>query len=127
VLKLLAAPTGKLTAVAALALGLLLAAPVAVRAQAPRIAPVAARLSGRPVPQSDSLKAPRADLFELGRYVGWGGAIGAGLGFAYGIAFERAPLKGIEVIADTVIGFTVGLVGGAAVYITIRARDRLSK
>jgi hypothetical protein len=57
------------------------------------------------------------DLFELSRYAGWGGAIGAGFGLAYGLVFERGPLWQVEVIADTVAGFTVGVVGGMAVYL----------
>ncbi len=72
------------------------------------------------------------DLAELGRYVGWGGTIGAGLGVAYAVglcgshrlpcSFERGSL--IEVVADSVIGFTIGLVAGTAVYVVKLAVER---
>jgi hypothetical protein len=100
----------------ALAIGLLVAAPGAARGQAPRVSPAAATPLVRQ-PGPNDLRIPRVDLFELGRYAGWGGAIGAGVGLVYGLAFERGSLKRLEVVADTFLGFGIGLVGGTAVYV----------
>jgi hypothetical protein len=101
----------------ALAFGILLAAPGTSLAQAPRVAPAAA-MPLSPRPSDGNLRIPRVDLFELSRYAGWGGTIGAGVGLAYGLVFERGPDKALGVVADTVMGFSVGLVAGTAVYIT---------
>ena len=96
----------------AVCLGLSL--PNVAHAQAPRIAPVAATRQ----PIQRELHPPRLDIFEMSPYVSWGGGVGAAAGLAYGVAFERGRLKGLQAAADMVMGFAGGLVAGTAVYIT---------
>ena len=108
----------------ALSLGVLVAIPSAASAQAPRVSPAAATRLARE-PERRDLRMPRVDLFEWSRYAGWGGTIGAGIGLAYGLAFERGgPAKGVEVIGDTFLGFGLGLVAGTVVYVTKLALGR---
>lgn len=54
---------------------------------------------------------------EFARYVELGGAIGAVAGLVYGLAFERGSHRIFPIIGDSVIGFTAGIAGGAAVYL----------
>jgi hypothetical protein len=107
----------------ALAVGTLLAAPGVTRAQAPRVSPAAATPLARQSGAGD-LRVPRLDLFELSRYAGWGGTIGASLGLAYGLAFERGGWWQLEVVGDTVFGFSIGLAVGTAVYVAKLALGR---
>jgi hypothetical protein len=107
----------------AVAVGMLLIAPGVTRAQAPRVSPAAATPLARP-PGAGVLRVPRVDLFELSRHAGWGGTIGAGVGLAYGLAFERGSLWQLEVLADAVFGFGIGLAAGTAVYVAKLALGR---
>jgi hypothetical protein len=107
----------------ALAVGILLAASGVTRAQGPRISPAAATPLARQ-PGAGDLRVPRVDLFELSRHAGWGSAIGAGVGLAYGLAFERRGWWQLEVLADTAFGFGIGLAAGTAVYVAKLALGR---
>jgi hypothetical protein len=108
----------------ALAVGILLAAPGSARAQAPRVSPAAAIPLARE-PSGLDLRMSRVDLFELSRYAGWGGTIGAGVGLAYALAFEPGGRQRVAwVIADTAYGFGIGLIAGTAVYVTKLALGR---
>ena len=107
----------------ALAAGILLGAPDSGRPQAPRVSPAAATSLARD-PDGHDLRMPRVDLFELSRYAGWGSTIGAGVGLAYGLAFERGRFKSVEVLWDTYVGFGAGLFAGAAVYVAKLALGR---
>ena len=65
-----------------------------------------------------------SDLFELSRYAGWGGTIGAAVGLAYGLAFERDSWWGLAVMGNTLLGFGAGLAAGTAVYVAKLALGR---
>lgn len=70
-----------------------------------------------------------AELRAASRYAGWGGAGGAVIGFAYGVREARRitiPGLGVApVLFDTMAGFTIGLVGGTAVYVVRRMTGQL--
>jgi hypothetical protein len=105
------------------AVGILVAAPDLSRAQAPWVSPAAATPLMRD-PVGRDLRVPRVDLFELSRYAGWGATIGAGVGLAYGLAFERGQLKPALVVADMYLGFGIGLAAGTLVYVAKLALGR---
>ena len=75
-------------------------------------------------PVERELHPPRLDIFEMSRYLNWGGGLGAAAGLAYGVAFERGRLKGLQAGADMVFGFAGGLVAGTAVYVAKKTFER---
>jgi hypothetical protein len=107
---------------AALYAALMLGVPNPAGAQGPRVAPSGALPLARLRVAPEDLRVPPLNLHEMSEYAGWGGTIGAALGVAYGIASERGWDREIEIICDGVIGFTGGLVAGAAVYIAKAVR-----
>ena len=57
-------------------------------------------------------------LEELGRYAGWGAAIGTGAGVAYGLATAGDDMsRGFNAMVNGLAGFTIGLAAGVIVYI----------
>lgn len=52
---------------------------------------------------------------------GWGGAIGAGMGFGYALIHTKGPGRDLALIVDAGLGFTAGIVGGSIVYFVRRA------
>jgi hypothetical protein len=106
-----------------LVVGILATTAGAAHAQAPRVSPaVAARAEREPVARD--LRVPRVDLFELSRYAGWGGAIGACLGLTYAHVLRRGTPGALVAAGDAVVGFTIGLVAGTAVYVVKLALGR---
>ena len=63
------------------------------------------------------------DMHDMSRYAGWGGAIGAVGGFAWGEVrasrHNAGPVNArpIAIIGDALLGFCAGMVGGTAVYV----------
>ena len=106
----------RLIPVIAVTAAILLAPASSVHSQAPRISPIAATSLSRELPAPD-LRMPRVDPLELSRYAGWGGTIGAALGAGYGFAFARGKTRPLEILADTLIGFTGGMAAGTVVYL----------
>lgn len=107
----------------ALGVAILLGAPRAVPGQMTRVSPVAATTPFHWKPFGRDVRGPLV-LSDLDRYVSIGGAIGAAGGFVYGLAFERGKLRPLAIVSDSVIGFTAGIVGGAAVYLVKSAFSR---
>lgn len=69
------------------------------------------------------------DMHEMSRYAGWGGAVGATAGFAWGEArasrHQTGPVRTrpLEIAGDAVLGFCAGMVGGGVVYVIHLARQ----
>ncbi|MFN2567343.1 MAG: hypothetical protein ABR499_20290 [Gemmatimonadaceae bacterium] len=101
----------------------ILGAPGSARAQGPRVSPSAVVPLARTGAAETDLRVPPVDLYELGRYAGWGGAIGGALGVAYALAFEHGSDRKLMIVSDGVVGFTGGLVVGTAVYLVKLVRE----
>jgi hypothetical protein len=69
------------------------------------------------------------DLHDMSRYAGWGGAIGAVGGFAWGEVrasrHQSGPLNArpMAIIGDALLGFCAGMVGGSVVYVVHLVRQ----